>query len=383
MPSALEAAAERLAPAKAKTSYFDPAAGQSVISRYANAGREAADSQVAAEAATNLLRTRSALEDRRRDRVMLSREDEEYADKKAFRAERGGFLESIAAIDPAADDFEDQISGLYKTLPPGALQDDAVVDMLEYKRKRADDLLNERQMQIRREEALADRITLMNERYANDPRLAVLSPEERNGFVAADGQFDHVGAAQLAYEKARQQKINDQEEVARRKAQIKLEADDKDLTEQDRKLKSTIRQHILGDEEAFPNQVEVLRRELNKAKNTGKDKVTPIKEDELKAAPGYSDARLYESRKFEAELESARNMTLPQYLAKGGQSATAKEKRTAVWNAAQLGKEQPAQPVGAKAAEVQALAPDSLVVGKRYRGADGSVKTYKGNGQWE
>lgn len=377
MPSALEAAAERLAPTRAGTSYFDPAASQSVISRYANAGREAEDSKVVADAADNLLRTRNSLEDRRRNRVVFDREDEEYEERKAFKAQRGEFLESIAAIDAEADDFEDQISALYKSLPPGALQDDAVVDMLQFKRKRADDLLNERQAQTRRQEAFDDRRTLMHERYSNDPRLAVLSPEERNSYVSKDGDFDHVGAAQAAYEKTRQQKLDDQEESARRKIQLKIEADDKDLTEQERKLKASVRQHILGDEEAFPNQVEVIRRQLQ----AGKKK--PVEDKDLKAAPGYNDAKLYESRKFESELESARNMPLEKYLSLGGKSDTAREKRTAVWNAAQLGKEQPAQPVGTKAAEAKQIANDKLVVGKRYRGADGSVKTYRGEGRWE
>lgn len=334
MPTALDTMAERIAPTRATTNFFDPAAGQSVMSRYANAGRRVEDSALAAEAGSRLLQSRGDRLALRGRQIALDRDEEDYREKQDFKINRGKFLQDIAVIDPEAEDFEDQISRLYTSLPAGAMQDDAVTDLLSAKRATANDIRNERQMQARRDEEQANRLALLKERYNRDPRLSVLTPEERDQFYTPDGEFDSVGAAQLAYQKARADKKEDQLEVAGAKRQWKIEdAADKDLDDAQKKLKVLAKEHAEGDATAFPSQVEMIRQKLTK---DGK----PPKEEDLKKDPGYAAARKYDSSKFVSELESARNMTQDEYVAAGGAGLddTAKEKRRTVWQAANEGK---------------------------------------------
>lgn len=369
MPTALDQAAERIAPSKASTNFFDPAPGQSVISRYANAGRRLEDSTLAAEAEGRLANFRQDRLTMRRNQQTFDRDEQEFQEKQAFKVERGGFLEKIASIDPEADDFDQQISDLYKSLPSAAMQDDAVTDMLAYKRKTADDIRNERQMVTRREESLEDRKELMRLRFANDQRLAVLSPEERSRFVTPDGDFDSVGAAQLAYEKARANKKDDQLEVAATKRAWKIEdAAEKDLSAAERELKTLAKEHATGDTVAFPSQVEALRQTLTK---NGK----PPKDTDLKKAPGYEAARRYDSNKFVSELESARNMAEEEYVAAGGSGLddTAKAKRRTLWQAAQAGAE--AAPAAPAAVPARAQEVTKVLRGVTYR--------KRPDGQWE
>lgn len=337
MPDTLESLAERLSPTRARTSYFDPGPGQSVMSRYANAGRRLADSELAAEASSRLTQSRERRLMARDRQVQFDRDEEDYREKQDFKIQRGKFLETIAAIRPEAEDFEDQISNLYKTLPPAAMQDDAVVDMLHAKRATATDLRNERQMQARRDEDQANRIALLRERHRTDPRLAPLSPEEYDKFWTPDGEFDSVGAGQLAYQKSRQDKVNDQVDVAKQKAALKIEkAKDEELSPRGKELRDLAKEHTTGDAEAFPDQVNVIRQRLAAStKKTGK-----ALEDLVKADPGYAAAKEYESNKFVSELESARKMGLDEYVAKGGSSDASKAKRKTVWEAAQVGKEE-------------------------------------------
>lgn len=353
MPSPFETAAERIAPTRSKSNFFDPAAGQSVISRYASSGREMTDAADAATQADRLLDARDSLDRRRHNRVVFDREEQDYEDRQAFRNQRAQFLETISQLQPDADDFEDQISGLYKSLPQAALADDAVTDMLAYKRKVADDLRNERQYQGRREEQFKDRERLYQMRLENDPRLANLPPEERNRFYGPDGDFDYVGAAQRAYEIGRANKVED---AVNRTAAVedwkRENMPEKSLSAEEKRLKGLAREHILGDAEAFPNQVDVLRRGLTKTEG---EKAVPPKEEDLKKDPRYQDARLYESRKFEAELESARNMGRDAYIAKGGSSENAKRKRAEVWEFANLGR--PAEGAAAPATPALPSAP--------------------------
>lgn len=361
MPTALDQAAERLAPTRAATNYFGSNAGQSVISRYANSGRRLADSELAAEAGNRLLQSRENRLTMRRNQQVFDRDEQEFQEKQDFKVQRGGFLEKIAAIDPNAEDFDDQVSELYRTLPRSAMDDDAVTDLLAFKKAQATDLRNERQAAARREEQLADRMSVMRMRYENDPRLSVLSPGERARFVAEDGEFDFVGAGQLAYEKTRANKKDDQLEVAATKRQWKIEdAAEKDLSDAQKELKALAREHATGDAVAFPSQVEALRTSLSKGGKPPKDEV-------LKKAPGYEAARRYDSNKFVSELESARNMGEQEYVAAGGTALddTAKEKRRTVWRAAQAGTEAAPQ---APAAAVPARAPGVPEVGFRKGG---------------
>lgn len=184
MATALEAAAEQIAPPRATTNYFDPAAGQSIVSRYAQAGREVQDAGLAAEAADQLTRSRMDRAQQRRqdieadrEKILWTREDEEYADRKDFKLQRGKFLRDLAAIKPDAEDFYDQISALKGSLPPGAWQDDAVVDMLKSAEADARDYQNARQAEAAKQQTLQNQLSMFDRRSGASAALKGLPPE--------------------------------------------------------------------------------------------------------------------------------------------------------------------------------------------------------------
>ncbi len=364
MPSTLETAAESLAPTAARTNYFDQADSQSVIARYGNSKIGAESSAALADASSRLARSR---EDRLlmgRRQVEWDRDNAEYQEKQDWKAQRGDFLKQMAALNPEADDYLQTRTALYQQLPPNVRDDDAVTAIMAANDRAYDNKVREADMQLRRDEQQADALERMKFRYSNDPRLAVLSPEERNSFVAPDGDFDFVGAAQLAAEKARQNKKDDSVEVAQRKEVIRMERRPKD--DPARKIAE---EHVV-DTAAFPNQVDVLRqRKMAEAKTADKT----YDEKKLKEDPGYEDARLYEAKKFESELASARNMSRSAYVDKvAGLSDAAKKKRGEVWDAAQYGTEK--EEASAKPAAVKTKVLDGVTYefdGKGWKKAGG------------
>lgn len=337
MATAFETAAEQVAPSRASTNFFDPAAGQSVISRYANAGREVADAGLAAEASDRLLRSREDRLLRQRQRVEWDRDDQEYKEKQEFKAQRGQFLEAIGSLDPEAEDFETQLSDLYKTLPPAAVQDDAVSAMVAWKQKVYQDRLNERDMAARGEDAFNRRVEMENRKAKTKTLLSGLAPEEIDKLRdPVTGEVDMDQAIYLAGQKSRENKKADQLEVAAKKREWKIEdAKDVDLSPKLREMKTLAKEHAEGDPAAFPNQLEVLRRSLSTTDDKGN--VKPVSEDKLKKDPRYEAARRYEAKKFISELESARNSpTADAYVALAGDGLTedAKNKRRTLWTVA-------------------------------------------------
>jgi hypothetical protein len=351
MPSTLETAAESLAPSAARTNYFDQADSQNVVARYGN-------SKIGAESSAALADASSRLANRQQDRLLMDRrkvdwdrEDADYREKQDWKAQRGDFLKQMAALNPDADDYLQTRTALYQQLPSNVRDDDAVTAIMAANDRAYDNKVRETDMQLRRDEQQTDALERMKFRYSNDPRLAVLSPEERNSFVAPDGDFDFVGAAQLAAEKARQNKKDDSVEVAQRKEVIRMERRPKD--DPARKIAE---EHVV-DTAAFPNQVDAIRSR----KMAEKGKKFDEKKD-LKADPGYEDARLYESNKFESELSSARNMSRSAYVDKvSGLSDAAKKKRGEVWDAAQYGAKEEEAPAPASSKSLDAETARSLL----------------------
>ena len=337
MVTAFEKAAEQVAPSKAATNYFDPAAGQTVVSRYANVGREMQDAGVASEAADRLLRSREDRLLRQRNAVLWDRDEQEHAEKQEFKAQRGQFLEAIGTLDPEADDFEQQLSDLYKTLPPAAVNDDAVTALVNWKQKVYQDRLNERDMAARGEDAFNRRLEMEQRKTKTKALLSGLPPEQIEKLRdPVTGEVDLDEAIYLAGQMSRENKKADQLEVAAQKRQWKIEdAKDTDLSPKLREQKIIAKEHAEGDPEAFPSQLDNLRAVL--ATKDDKGVVKPVSEDKLKKDPRYEAARRYESKKFISELESARNTPdFEAYVAKAGTgiSDAAKEKRRTLWRVA-------------------------------------------------
>lgn len=353
MPSALETAAEAIAPSKARTSFFDPAPGQSLVSRYANAGAAVKDAQLAADATTQLTRSRDDRLMRRRNQVMWDRDEQEFEEKQNFKAKRGEFLDNLSRIDPTADDYVQQRDEIIKALPPGAFDDDAVQSILSFKDQSNRDLAQEREMRTRGEDAFNRRMEIAERTERNKALIKGLPPERLaalrdpvTGYLDMDTALFEAGQMERDLKAAATEAKMDKAQEYR----LELKAD-KDLTDAERKLKTTAKEHATGDDAAFPSQVKALRQKYSTDKKILSDA------DLKKKYPGeYADARKYDSSKFESELESARNMTEPEYMDAAGKglSPELKEKRRTLWQAANAGAPQaaPAAPAAPAAGKV-------------------------------
>lgn len=321
MADPLTLAAEQLAPSRASTNFFDPAAGQDILSRYANTRIAGEGSATVAEASSRLADDRMKRAEDRRRTTAWDRDEAEYQEKQEFKAGRGEFLEKIALIDPLADDYDDMISSITSAMPPAALKDDGVVALLTHKNRLADSARTEREMQQRRKETLDDRFKVEKFKRSNDPRLSVLTPEEHKSFETTDG-YDFVGAGILADTKKREKDIADKKEI------ISTTQDYKANKEAADKRRKDTRGLIEGDRTAFRSQLDVLR-----SQNPG------VSDEDLKkeVPQEYAAAALWDKNPYASELGAAYNRaTAEEYvnLASDKLTKEQKDKRRAVWKLA-------------------------------------------------
>lgn len=185
MADPLFAAAETFAPAPAGRNLFDPTQAGDIISYYANARR-------GEDAARQRLQDAAAMDRVEKDRTLWDRQTIQFQEEDDFKRQRGELLEALAGLDPAAEDYETQMSGFLQTMPDIAGKDDAVQALIKVKEGRYQDLLRLRQQeqldQRRQREADA--------RAANTVRRSMSAAGiDTTPFVdSATGNFDIDGA---------------------------------------------------------------------------------------------------------------------------------------------------------------------------------------------
>lgn len=304
---ALTAATEELAPARATTNFFDPTQGQNVIARYKNARIAAEGAKAAYEGANAIGEAQSRLERSRIDRaaarrsaLQFDRDEEEYAEKSDYKAQRGQFLDTVSSIDPTADDYDEQISSFLKDLPMGVRDDDALQAIITHKNRAADSVRTEKEMQLRRQEQLADQKELIRERVLSHPSMKYLTPEEiQSARDPVTGEYDQFKLGSMSYQKERADKKEDSAETAEERARIAREAKAADV-----KTRQPLFEAMVKNQEAFPSQVVSFQKakmaEAEAAKKTAT--VDTIEEDfpaEMSAAVAY------EKDKLNSEIASA------------------------------------------------------------------------------
>ena len=365
------------------------------MARYANAGLGARDLEALSQAsrgleASRLERADQAFNEKRQQHQMTEwdRADAEHQDSQDYRAQRGEFLAKLAQIDPQADDYDTQRSSIYAQLPLEAQKDDAVRDIISAKDRVYQTRVAAKEREDYRRSILDERDAQHEQAAAAKAAEAGLTAEEINSFRdPATKRIDPLALSYAAGERARQMKQAATE--AAKAPALEAKAAEKDINEA---------KILLADQKAFPRQVPQFI-----ARNTNPSADTPEAEKDIiqKNLPGYIEAQVYDKDPYASELNSARNMSLVEYL-NGGPAKDANgnkierpgwkpddkvlEKRRAFWEHANAGKEDATAPASASAPEVKAVVPipqDKWQVGKRYRGASGEVKTYLGDGKWQ
>lgn len=368
MPDPLALAAEQMAPAPARTNFFDPAAGQTIISRYANTkraneGLEAlgkavsgyADSQMALEnqqmrrddQAIQRQGLEARLEDQRlqretaeRNRTVFDRETLKYDEEQQAKEGQGEFLTALAGLDPTDPEFQGKVSELIAGANDVIVKDAAAQAILQFKNRAWENQNRRKEQELRPAVRLAS---------------LGLKPEE---FVYDEltGDLDVVSSTVRAYEKKGSAKSAEEQAKDAEKAATDLEKDTKTL---------------IADSTVFPSQVSNYMRAYGADEKGGPNKAAKPLE--------YQQAEEYDANKYESELNSAKNMTLEQYVdAVPGLKSAQQAKRKAVWELAN-GKASAAPAAAPKPAAATKITPTP---GKRYRMADGSIKTFGEDGQW-
>ena len=268
MGTYLDDTAEALAPAPARTNFFDPVPGQNVISRYGNARALAEDVGAAAELESQLNRAQfdrarlaslprdDAYEAARqeREKLLWDREDQEFAAKKEAEAAAMDFLANFdETVDPNAEGAVDKITEVIAGLPAGMMDDPRVATMLKVKLGRAE------KAEAARQKAASDnlRFTRDLEKYnmrLRDAKLTtgLLTKEEAEQFRDPEtGAFDYQGASILTLQKERAYK---EEQAGKKEATVeeKLRA----------KVSNERAAAGVKNTKAFPSKVSLLLKKL-------------------------------------------------------------------------------------------------------------------------
>lgn len=322
MPDPLSSLAEEFVPSR--TSYFDPAASQGVISRYANARRSRAASQDLAASAESLARAQRDRELQDRERIMRSREDEEYEAQKTAELERGRFILELGNIDRTAEDYNGQITKFYSSLPP-ELQDDATIrSVVAAMNAEADDIRRTRESERSKEQTFQNQMRMFEARTAAGAAGRGATEED---FLAArreDGSLDLVMLQQLAA--VRRESVEAAEFDRRQKLlqenRLQL-VQERDLSRRARERRPELRKFVLEDSVAFPSRVAAL------AASTG----VPANLLKARSPAEYEAAERWDKNKMDSELSAAYaypNMETYVELVPGLSEAQ-KERRRQVW----------------------------------------------------
>lgn len=274
MADPLSEYADRTVPAP--TNYFDPAAAQTIISRYANTRAERGVLDAVAD--TTARRQQITMNDQRiaRDAALMTQEDDDYRAKNEALKGRGDFLRTMAKdLDPRDPGYNKKVTELMATIPPELAADESVRGVLHSMNAEADDYRSQenarvsgermldRQQQMFREKSQFGLKNIKPEDLANAPRLADGSPD-----------LQYLGAVNNERERAYREG-----EFTRKQGlslQGKLQViDAKELSKKGQARRANVQRFIVEDKAAFPPRfVNEVVQEFSKTRKAGAPKAT-------------------------------------------------------------------------------------------------------------
>jgi hypothetical protein len=360
MADPLASYAEREIPER--TNYFDPAAAQSVISRYASARRRGESAGMLADSAMKIARAQEDQERLVRDRVAWDRADEEYSDRQTAKRIRGDFLRNMQkAIDPASPDYTRQVVEFKAGLPPELQDDDVINSLLTSMNAEADDARRSRDAEVSKKQTLDNQLTMFRERSKYDAALKGITDEDVKAATMPDGSIDMLSLGMKAG--ARKRSLASEEWDRKNKAvqegRLKF-ADRLDMGKSARALHDELKLRI-ADPAAFPNRADMVLAQYRKEKgqpNASKDMLMG------EWASRLAEAEAWDKSKFEREvLASQEYDDMEDYVKLGGEGLTPNQKksREIAWKLGHkedvfVETEAPAAPAGAKPLTTEAAA---------------------------
>lgn len=348
MADPLTALVDREAPPR--TNFFDPAAGQSILARYANARIARSGAADLAEASDRLVQGRLQVREieaenarLEREKLLQDREDAEYQERKAAEESRTEFLAALDEIDHEAEDFDTQVVGFMRQLPPSLTEDPAVKTVLTLKSRMADDFRQRRDAEAAKKQTFENQLSLIRER-AKIGMAADVTEEDVKAATRPDGTLDEfklgtlMGARKRATASAefdRRQNLLQQNRLALVEA--------KDLSKRGKERRANVERFIIEDTAAFPSRVASLTA-------GGKKTIEDLELDPATANVAR-EAKEWDKNKLQKELSAAYAYQDPDEYVNlvPGLSDSQKARRRQVWEHAHRDdtfEETPAAPEG-------------------------------------
>jgi len=236
MADPLTAAAESLAPPRARTSFFNTAAGPTAEAAAARRRQEGTD--ILTKATDRFTQSRWDRIAKARTRKTWAREDEDLARRDEGRARRGEFLSAIGLIDENAPDAENMLNEFLATVPEGLYEDDAFRDMVTHKRRVLADVRDKKERELY-EDRLRGRWDEQDTSRAQGAAALAGATDAEMEWAAESGD-PRVAYYQLAG--AHERRLEAEEAAAKQEPR----------TERDARMKRN-----LGDKISFPTHVDV------------------------------------------------------------------------------------------------------------------------------
>jgi hypothetical protein len=316
MADPLTAVANEVAPAP--SNFFDENAANTIFARYATNKNAAAATGETAKVAQNLYGLRRSQEQSQwerdrmeRDKLLRSREDEQWDEKKQADSMRGEFLGSlIRELHPDDPDFNVKSVDFLSKAPAYIAKDPVVREILGGLSREAD-------------KAEAARVRTSDLKLKQQNTLASIKEKAKYnkvfGFLTEDdfkslpldetGQPDMVAAMALAKDREREFEREDYKAKSDINQKNRLEI--LDINKMDDQQKARARetqQFITQDREAFPRMTDALRAKVKKDGNMPYDPPEEI----LKTSPGYNDAKAWDKDLFKNEVNAAMKRDNPE-----------------------------------------------------------------------
>lgn len=314
------------------TNFFDPAASQSVISKYASARRRSQSSALLADSAMKLSRAEEDRERLARDRVVWDRMDEEYNDRQAAKRLRGDFLRSMTRdIDPKSEDYTRQVTEFKAGLPPELQDDDVINSILTSMNAEADDYRSRRNAEATRQ----GNYEFWQKKFDQGAgfKFKHIKPEDYAANRLEDGTPDWQALQAIEGERERSFKAGefDRRLKAVNEGRLQL-VKSSELSKRGRDRRSQLDKWIVEDRTAFPRWTDALAEEFKKS--TGKESVDlTLLKDNPKWRDAYLRAAAWDKNPLFNELNAALDYdTAEEYVNKvKGLTEDQKERRRKMW----------------------------------------------------
>jgi hypothetical protein len=355
MPDPLTQVVDEFAPAPLNV--FDQDYAETVISRHTNAKRRAESSAALADSRRRAYDEQQAALRAERDRMLQTRQDEEYQEQKEADTMRGEILADLyETLRPNEEGYDERATQFLSEAPASVVKDPVFNEVLKGLSGRADKAEAERLKLREGETRQANTLEAIRERakygetmkYLTEDDLKEL-PRDENGEIIMSFE-----AGMRAAERKRQAGIEDYGT----KAAIKQEAakellDTKKMDATQRELHQETKDILINDVEAFPTQISSV---VGKA--GGKDVAILRKDPKWKAEVAKAEA--WDKNQFENEVLTAKKYDTPDgYMALVKElSPTAAANRRRVWEYAHKN-DAPKEPAKTAAPAPKTAAPQS------------------------